>query len=256
MIDKFEIIKKHLEEKKDIHLGNIFYSNEFCLRIDKYNEIIVLQWWTKFFEKRLKELLDLLTDMGFKHIIERNDTFKRKKRGLKLRKRVLRGNKHRTKVQINDWTFHVDCLQGQRTGLYLDQLDNYRRITSLVQTEDYETVLDLFSYTGGFGIHCSKYVDKVFFVDRSEYAVREGENNLKENKILNGFFEKADALEFMYDTNLKPDLVIVDPPYKIDGVYLFRIFKLIERKFENPTVIFINRVNLRIKPFKFNLLEW
>src|SRR5205823_8185699 len=46
-------------------------------------------------------------------------------------------------------TYRVDVVHGQKTGFYLDQRDNRRRIRELARGCD---VLNCFCYTGGFSI--------------------------------------------------------------------------------------------------------
>jgi len=50
----------------------------------------------------------------------------RKAEGLELRTNVLRGNApSQIEIEIEDVTFELDLLHGQKTGFYLDQKDNY-----------------------------------------------------------------------------------------------------------------------------------
>jgi 23S rRNA G2069 N7-methylase RlmK/C1962 C5-methylase RlmI len=237
MLDPLEILEKAIESKLDNPVTRLFYSRELGLLVDRYNDIAVVQWWNKTLEKRAKEIFDLL-NRYFPHVIEKNDTKLRVLQGLKRRKRIVRGYKHRTIIQEGDFRFHVDCLHGQRTGFYLDRWELHQRIESYL---DYsERTLDLFSYTGAFAIHASKFSSKVLAVDKSAYAVKEGYNNVRLNKLPQVEFVKKDALEYLYElrfANESFDLTIIDPPEVLDVKELVKIMKLASKISKNIILV-------------------
>ena len=115
-------------------------------------------------------------------------------------------------VLENGHKFLVNWCEGQKTGFFLDQRDNRRRVGELAKGR---TVLNLFCYTGGFSIYAlaggASHVDSV---DSSRRAMDLVERNVE----LNGFADKheghcCDAMEFLRDIpEGKYDLLIVDPP--------------------------------------------
>lgn len=115
-------------------------------------------------------------------------------------------------VLENGHKFLVNWCEGQKTGFFLDQRDNRRRVGELAQGR---TVLNLFCYTGGFSIYAlaggASHVDSV---DSSRRAM----DLVDRNVALNGFADKheghcCDAMEFLRDIpEGKYDLLIVDPP--------------------------------------------
>ena len=115
-------------------------------------------------------------------------------------------------VLENGHKFLVNWCEGQKTGFFLDQRDNRRRVGELAKGG---TVLNLFCYTGGFSIYAlaggASHVDSV---DSSRRAM----DLVDRNVALNGFADKheghcCDAMEFLRDIpEGKYDLLIVDPP--------------------------------------------
>ena len=114
-------------------------------------------------------------------------------------------------VLENGHKFLVNWCEGQKTGFFLDQRDNRRRVGELAKGR---TVLNLFCYTGGFSIYAlaggALHVDSV---DSSRRAMDLVERNVE----LNGFTAHeghcCDAMDFLRDIpEGKYDLMIVDPP--------------------------------------------
>jgi 23S rRNA (cytosine1962-C5)-methyltransferase len=115
-------------------------------------------------------------------------------------------------VLENGHKFLVNWCEGQKTGFFLDQRENRRRVGELAKGR---TVLNLFCYTGGFSIYAlaggASHVDSV---DSSRRAM----DLVDRNVALNGFADKheglcCDAMEFLRDIpEGKYDLLIVDPP--------------------------------------------
>ncbi len=54
------------------------------------------------------------------------------------------------KVKENDISFWVDIVHGQKTGFFIDQRDNRKILSNYVENK---TVLNTFSYTGGFSCY-------------------------------------------------------------------------------------------------------
>lgn len=110
----------------------------------------------------------------------------------------------------------VNLNSRQKTGFYLDQREN--RWAAAMYAKG-KTVLDLFSFSGMFGLACAdRGADKVISVDSSEEAVETG----KRNAALNGCarFEavREDVMEFLVATSpASADMVILDPPKYAQG---------------------------------------
>lgn len=112
-----------------------------------------------------------------------------------------------------DAEFLVDFEHGHKTGFYLDQRQNRFTIRDYVSSG--ARVLDLFCYTGGFGIHCFKSGAKeVVFVDEGKNVVETLEQNIRLNKLVGAKVFRRNVFDFLSgaDFNNYFDLVICDPP--------------------------------------------
>src|SRR6202041_297030 len=86
-------------------------------------------------------------------IILRNDTPSRALEGLELYVRAELGSAGRIVIEENGARYFADLGSGQKTGWYYDQRDNRAFIAGIVRGK---SVLDAYSYTGGFGILAAK----------------------------------------------------------------------------------------------------
>ncbi|MEM9492724.1 MAG: class I SAM-dependent rRNA methyltransferase [Myxococcota bacterium] len=105
-----------------------------------------------------------------------------------------------------------DVRQGQKTGLFLDQRGNRRRVRDLAEGAE---VLNLFAYTGGFSVQAALGgARRVTSVDRAAPAMAAARDNFE----LSGIdpaphrFAAADCFEFLANDDRQYELVIVDPP--------------------------------------------
>ena len=115
----------------------------------------------------------------------------------------------------NDAKFVADLSGGQKTGWFYDQRDNRRFMADLAKDA---SVLDVYSYSGGFGVlAASRGAKSVVCVDRSQPAL----DAAKAAAALNGVdkvvsFEKSEAFDALEKLNgnmaRKYDVVICDPP--------------------------------------------
>lgn len=119
----------------------------------------------------------------------------------------------------NEIIFEADVLSGQKTGFFLDQRDNRQHIRLLSEGK---SVLNVFSYTGGFSIYAFLGgARSVIEVDTNSFALATSKQNLMLNYPNRNFsleefsqvkadgFDKLASLE---SANQKFDLVILDPP--------------------------------------------
>lgn len=106
-------------------------------------------------------------------------------------------------------TFRVDPAHGQKTGFFLDQRENRRIARALAGGK---RVLNLFSYTGAFGVYCAAGgASAVTNVDVSAPAIEQA----REHHTLNGSsaeFVVADAFQYVRQKQGPFDFVVCDPP--------------------------------------------
>jgi 23S rRNA (cytosine1962-C5)-methyltransferase len=191
------------------------------LVVDKYGDVLSVQFHTLGVELLQREILDTLEEeFQPRAILDRSDPAMRKNEGLPLRRETLRGSLPGKTVTIseNGLRFLVDVEGGQKTGYYLDQRENRSFVKGLAGAR---RVLDTFCYTGGFAIHAAAGgAREVLGIESSEKFVE----TATENAALNGFpsirFVKGDALaelSGLAGQGEKFDLVILDPPKLAHG---------------------------------------
>jgi 23S rRNA (cytosine1962-C5)-methyltransferase len=115
-------------------------------------------------------------------------------------------------VKENGVIFKVNLEKGQKTGFFLDQRENRHYIR---QVSSGKSVLNLFSYTGGFSVYAGLGgARKVASLDVSKGAISLAE----ENWSLNGLDTKShtglcvDVFEYLNGDPEIWDHIIVDPP--------------------------------------------
>ncbi|HYV47154.1 MAG TPA: class I SAM-dependent rRNA methyltransferase [Myxococcaceae bacterium] len=131
--------------------------------------------------------------------------------------RVLWGEQAPELIPIRERgaTFLVDAYRGQKTGFFLDQRENRFLIRRLSRGR---TVLNCFSFTGGFSVNAALGgATSVFSVDQDADAVALSRENFSRNglKPEQHDFLAADAFELMASFKREGrtfDLVILDPP--------------------------------------------
>lgn len=93
---------------------------------------------------------------------------------------------------------------------------------ALIQNEISDAVcLDLFAGSGQLGIEAiSNGSSRVYFVDNNSKCISILNNNLKDindnYQVLNMDYNKA--LDYFLDNNIKFDIILLDPPYKLDCI--------------------------------------
>lgn len=116
----------------------------------------------------------------------------------------------------NGIRFESAALHGQKTGFFLDQRDNRRRVGELAAGRD---VLNVFSFSGGFSLYAARGgANQVTDLDISGHALAAAERNFRLNdddpRIARADRRQiqADAFRWLEEDHGKFDLVIVDPP--------------------------------------------
>ena len=188
------------------------------LVVDRYGEWIILQALTLGIEKFkpiiVQQLHAILRPAG---IYERSDVDVRQKEGLPQARGVLTGVEPPDRVEIDEhgYRYLVDVKRGHKTGFYLDQRENRRKIQAYV---DRAEVLNLFSFSGGFAVSALKAGAKsVVNVDSSADALQLARENLRLNNLNVNEADFVEADVFSYVRQLRAeqrtfDVIIADPP--------------------------------------------
>lgn len=191
------------------------------LIVDRYGEHLVVQFHSRaLFERREAILEALQATVPCSVVIVRTDSAIARKEGLPTIDEVVLGKLPEDPVPIvvNDVLFLVDIGRGQKTGFYLDQSANRRAVSEFAEGK---RVLDLFCYSGGFGITALKRggAASALGIDSSEHAIDLARRNALANGLGKARFEKADvfaALEALAKAGERFDLVVCDPPKYAD----------------------------------------
>jgi 23S rRNA (cytosine1962-C5)-methyltransferase len=180
------------------------------LIVDRYGDYLVLQTLSQGMDRAKGVIADCLTELlAPLGIFARNDASVRKLEDLPLESMVLSGEiPERVSVEMNGLRFDADLRRGQKTGVYLDQRENYVAATEHARGR----VLDCFTSTGGFALHCARNVESVEAIDSSEHALATAEANTRANGIENIQFRQADVFEFLSAINKNYSTIILDPP--------------------------------------------
>jgi 23S rRNA (cytosine1962-C5)-methyltransferase len=184
------------------------------LIVDRYDGNFVIQTLTLAMDQR-KDLIVQALDTLFspRSIIERNDVPVRRAEGLELNTGVLKGEvPPRLNMNIAGMDFELELLSGQKTGFYLDQIDNYREVALLTPGK---RVLDCFANQGAFAIACAKNgAESVTAVEISEPLAAGIEANARLNQVsISVHAENVfDFLAAQVARQKNYDLIILDPP--------------------------------------------
>lgn len=182
---------------------------------DKFGDVIVLQTLALGMEKYENIIADtLINELSPKSLILRNDEPIRLKEGMELFKKVYFGEEVRkTIIKENGISLEVDLLNGQKTGYFLDQKSNHRRLTKFVKNKK---VLDCFTYIGAFALNAAQGGAKeITAIDISQDAIDLAINNSISNGYSNIKFETANAFDFLreqFKNKESYDVIILDPP--------------------------------------------
>lgn len=184
------------------------------LIVDRYNDLLSSQVLAQAMDAQpvretlLAELNDQLHPTA---IGERVDARIRELEQLPARSSgLLQGEKSSTVFTMNGVKFHYDALEGQKTGAFLDQRENYAAAAQYAHGE----ALDVFCYQGGFALHLAQAGCKVTGVDSSRPALEIAEQNATLNHQEVEWMEANafDLLRDYADTHREYDLVVLDPP--------------------------------------------
>jgi len=183
------------------------------LVIDRFDDSVTVQIGTAGMEKQLDAILAALDAVVRpRTVILRADAPSRALEGLDSHVKVAKGQGARIAVEENGARYIADLAEGQKTGWYYDQRDNRAFIAALAKGK---SVLDAYSYTGGFGIAAAKGgAREVVCLDSSAPALALAEesaraNGVKIQAVKADVFEELERLKAAGETF---DIVLADPP--------------------------------------------
>ena len=199
----------------------VFSEGDFLpgLIVDRYNDILSMQILTQAMdaetvrEALISELTERLQPAA---IVERVDPRVRQLEDLPPRPSgLVSGTKGSTIFTMNGIQFHFDALEGQKTGAFLDQRENYAAAAQYAHGE----ALDVFCYQGGFALHLAPRCSRVTGVDSSRPALEVADRNaaLNHRDLSQPDIEwiEANAFDLLKDyasSGQRYDTIVLDPP--------------------------------------------
>ena len=217
-----EVRRKHLPRATSFRVVNAESDFLSGLIVDKYEDVLAVQISSLGMDMRKPLILAALQKIfSPRAIIERSEAASRKFEGLEEANGVIAGElTGPVMVNLNGLKFETDLLGGHKTGMYLDQQTSYEAVAQFAKGA---SVLDCFSFLGGFGLHAARAGAKhVHLLDQSADAIaaslRNAEaNGLKEKisaETVNVFDWLKAATFTQPHEKLIPrfDLIVLDPP--------------------------------------------
>ena len=183
------------------------------LIVDRYGDWLVAQLLDQGMDRQSGDVVGALTRLLTpKGIVGRNDVPVRQKENLPLTTGMLAGEMpERVEIQMNGLRLYADLLGGQKTGVFLDQRENYLAARRYGRGR----ALDCFTATGGFALHLAGVCDSVEAVDSSGPALKAGGANAAANDLQNITWREANVLDYLpslVSARRTFDLVVIDPP--------------------------------------------
>jgi len=184
-----------------------------ALIVDCYGDCVVVQTLDQGMERAKADVVAALQELlAPRAILERNDAPVRRREELPLQAGALAGEApERVQVRMNGLGFSVDLLTGQKTGLFLDQRENYLAAARYARGQ----ALDCFTSSGGFALHVASRCETVEAVDSSAAALALAEENRKANRLENVAFRQASVFDLLSGyaaAGRRFSTVVLDPP--------------------------------------------
>jgi 23S rRNA (cytosine1962-C5)-methyltransferase len=184
------------------------------LIVDRYNDIVSMQILTQAMDADIvRQTLtsELSERMRPAAIVERVEPRVRQLEDLPPRASgLVSGTKTSTIFTMNVVQFHFDSLEGQKTGAFLDQRENYAASAQYAHGD----ALDVFCYQGGFALHMASRCSHVTGVDSSRPALEVADKNATLNQRDIEWIE-ANASDLLKDysaSGQRYDTIVLDPP--------------------------------------------
>jgi 23S rRNA (cytosine1962-C5)-methyltransferase len=185
-----------------------------ALIVDRYGDYLVVQTLDQGMDAAKPLIASCLEELfAPQAIIARNDVAVRAKESLPLEITVLAGAAPESAtIEMNGLKLRADLMHGQKTGIYLDQRENYRAVAHYAHGGK---ALDCFTSTGGFALHLAAHCESVEAVDSSEPALVTACANAAANAITNIDFRQADLFDLLSgyaSAHRQFNMVVLDPP--------------------------------------------
>lgn len=187
------------------------------LIVDVYDKVAVLKLYSEAWLPYLTVIAEHIATISQAEAVVLRLSRNIQKKVLPVKEQqLLYGQLETPEIQFKEYgvVFQIDVFKGHKTGFFLDHRDNRNRIGKMAQGK---TVLDVFSYAGGFSVHALKGGAKeVTSLDFSKQALELAKVNAGLNphkgKHLTLDGDAFELLKKLKGQGKRYDLVIIDPP--------------------------------------------
>jgi 23S rRNA (cytosine1962-C5)-methyltransferase len=186
------------------------------LVVDRFADVLVVKLLSAGMSLREEEVARALRDVtGAGHAQLRADTHAARREGVAAREGALFGRPpERVLIVERGRRFQVDVVHGQKTGFYLDQRDARDLVQRLALDR---SVLDAFSYTGGFAVAAGLGgARSLVLMESSTDALTRAGEHVKQNGIAAAVdLRHGDAFALLRKSAAageRFDLLVLDPP--------------------------------------------
>ena len=186
------------------------------LVIDRFGDILSVQITTAGIEKQKEILVSSLVDLlSPEAIILKNDTSQRQLENLSRETEVVYGTVAETIItEENNAQFVLNPVSGQKTGWFYDHRNSRSQLAKLAKNY---RVLDLFSYSGAWGIPAAMAgAREVVCVDSSESAISLAKESAEINQVTEKMeLVRSDVFDFLKQARERSeryDIIVLDPP--------------------------------------------
>ncbi len=186
------------------------------LIVDRFADLLVVEITSAGLDRLRDAVVEVLQDDERpRGILLANDGPARRIERLPQESEVIGDFPDEVTIREHGLVFVIEPRQGQKTGFFIDQRENRRRLRGMSEGKD---VLNLFAYSGGFGVYAmaggARSVDEV---DISQRAIALARRNHELNGSLTPDvrFTVADAFEHVRTLDaggVQFDLIVCDPP--------------------------------------------
>jgi 23S rRNA (cytosine1962-C5)-methyltransferase len=183
------------------------------LIIDRYGDCFSVQALTQGMDRALRKIVEELEDQfAPRAIVGRNAAAVRSLEDLPRETGFLSGELDGpVAIDMNGFRLEADLMHGQKTGIFLDQRENYLAAARYARG----SALDCFTSTGGFALHLARTCERVEGIDSSAAALAVAQRNVDRNHLGNVTLREADVFETLsgYAAARRTfETVILDPP--------------------------------------------
>lgn len=187
------------------------------LIVDRFGDYLLIQWTSRALAQREPEFVSLLQErLQPAGVWRRTEKGIRELEGLDRSDERVAGSEPPRPLFIEEHglQYGVDVVAGQKTGWYFDQRDNRAAAAKHLRGR----VLDMFCYTGGFGIAALRLgqAEQVMAVDSSETALQLARNNAEMNQVADRVqcehSASVPAMERRLASSERFDGIVLDPP--------------------------------------------